>query len=623
MMKRLDFRNLKWAISATAYVALMAVANAKGMIMAAIYVLAAVIASMYMPDMHRYYRRNDKKHDIFAALLAVVGGLNFYTMWQPSSMMEGIAQKIGLTRSTFLAIAAVIGMVAAFYSLRCCVGALAEVRKRNAEQKPVSLHEQGHRVGKKEYVFLLLAAAIVITICSKSSPLYPFNDWVDSNCFFTVGKSMLHGKVLYRDIYEQKGFYLYVLHTLAYMISNTSFFGVYLLEIIAAFAFLVFAYRIALLYCADQDVLYAAPAIAAVVYGAQAFCHGDSAEEFCLPLLAYALWVGLKAMRKGGAPEKREYVLIGITSGVVLWIKYTMLGFYLGWYAILGYGMLKQRSWKKMLDSLKWIALGVFCACIPVLIYFGVNQAINDLWRVYFFDNMYVYSDSAEVVQNYGILGNVINGARLAVFRDGLLSGLIALAVLWHWIVGNRADTSLLLGCMVGSLLVFVGDISPVYYAFAFGVFAAAALPGVYTLCRMSKLSMSIFGVGGALISLVLSNNTYMLKYEKQDLPQFAFKEIIEQVPQATLLNYGFLDGGFYTVCDIVPHCKFFCQTNMNLEEMKRTQREYVENGWSDFIVTRSKVIESDLYECVAEQDFFFEYDFTYRLYALKELNLQ
>ena len=62
----------------------------------------------------------------------------------------------------------------------------------------------GTAVGKvvrdKVFWFCLLTAAAVLSICTKSSFLYPLNDWVDSNCFYTVGKSMVHGKVLYRDI---------------------------------------------------------------------------------------------------------------------------------------------------------------------------------------------------------------------------------------------------------------------------------------------------------------------------------------------------------------------------------------------------------------------------------------
>ena len=68
-------------------------------------------------------------------------------------------------------------------------------------------------------VFFILAAVFTVTICSKSSPIYPLNDWDDPNCFFTVGKAMANGKILYKDIFEQKGPLLYMLHMLAYQIS--------------------------------------------------------------------------------------------------------------------------------------------------------------------------------------------------------------------------------------------------------------------------------------------------------------------------------------------------------------------------------------------------------------------
>jgi hypothetical protein len=37
-------------------------------------------------------------------------------------------------------------------------------------------------------LWCLLAAAVVLAVCSKSSFLYPFYDWVDAYCCFTVGK---------------------------------------------------------------------------------------------------------------------------------------------------------------------------------------------------------------------------------------------------------------------------------------------------------------------------------------------------------------------------------------------------------------------------------------------------
>ena len=64
-------------------------------------------------------------------------------------------------------------------------------------------------------VRLMALSAVVLALCSKSSPLYAFNDWMDANIFFTMGKSMFRGKVLYRDVFDHKGPVLYFLYGLA------------------------------------------------------------------------------------------------------------------------------------------------------------------------------------------------------------------------------------------------------------------------------------------------------------------------------------------------------------------------------------------------------------------------
>ena len=79
----------------------------------------------------------------------------------------------------------------------------------------------------------LISAAAVLVICSKSSPLYPMNDWVDVNCFFTVGRGIVRGKMPYLDLYEQKGPLLYLFFALAALLSGDSFLGVFLLETVS------------------------------------------------------------------------------------------------------------------------------------------------------------------------------------------------------------------------------------------------------------------------------------------------------------------------------------------------------------------------------------------------------
>ena len=85
---------------------------------------------------------------------------------------------------------------------------------------------------KKIIIAILLVASIfTLLICSKNSPLYPYNDWVDGNAFFTMGKGMFNGKVPYKDLFEQKGPLLYLIYGIGYLISHDTFLGVYLLKL--------------------------------------------------------------------------------------------------------------------------------------------------------------------------------------------------------------------------------------------------------------------------------------------------------------------------------------------------------------------------------------------------------
>ena len=63
------------------------------------------------------------------------------------------------------------------------------------------------KLSRTELGFLILTATVTITIVSTCSPLYPFNPWDDANCFFTVGRGILHGLVPYRDLPENEKTY--------------------------------------------------------------------------------------------------------------------------------------------------------------------------------------------------------------------------------------------------------------------------------------------------------------------------------------------------------------------------------------------------------------------------------
>ena len=142
---------------------------------------------------------------------------------------------------------------------------------------------------KKETICLLLycaaAAFFILLFATRSSFLYPCNDWNDANSYFSMGKALFNGRVPYRDIFDQKGMYLYFFYGLAYLVSHTTFAGVFLLELILAVFDLTAIIKILRLYVKKSASLILAPLALAAGFSSQSFYWGGSAEEVCLPFL--------------------------------------------------------------------------------------------------------------------------------------------------------------------------------------------------------------------------------------------------------------------------------------------------------------------------------------------------
>lgn len=490
----------------------------------------------------------------------------------------------------------------------------------------------GAVIKEKVFWFCVVVAAGVLAVCTKSSFLYPLNDWVDSNCFYTVGKSMVHGKVLYRDIYEQKGPLLYIIHAAGYLISPGSFTGVYCLEVLAATAFLYSTWLILKEYCGWAVVL-TLPILAALVYSAPSFSYGDSAEEFCVPAYALCMLVSFRALLKNQEVSPGGLFLAGVMGACVLWIKYTMLGFFVGWFIVPTVVAVCHGGLKRFFRSLAWVLTGVLAVSLPILLYFAVNGALNELWQVYFYDNMFLYADvqvseTQTLMQKLGtIVDTAWTSVKLTFSRNIQYAVLTELGLIWillkeKWSLKIHIVTVLVFTC----LTVYGGGRGYVYYGFILAVFAFIGLIPICSILRhvpvkavILKVCCAVTGVVSLVMAYSISENVYLMSYEKEDMPQYQFAEIINQKEDATLLNYGFLDGGFYTAADIVPSTRFFCYLNIPLDEIMDTQREIVANGEVDFVVTRAYPIRSENYECVAESSMIFAgkiYD--YYLFQLK-----
>lgn len=451
------------------------------------------------------------------------------------------------------------------------------------------------------WVFCLSISAILLLFCTKSSPLYPFNDWVDANIFFTMGKGMMNGRVPYRDLFEQKGVLLFFLHGIAYLLSNKTFLGVYFLEVISFSIFLNYCYKTCSLFLDRKYSLITLPLIAISILNLNSFSSGDSAEEFCLPFIAIGLFYLTKYF-KCIYPKQISYRSLffnGILAGCVLWIKFTILGFWVGWMAIIFFCLIINKNFRGAIYSCLFFILGMITASLPWIIYFGLNHAISDWINIYFVSNFMYY---AKVVSIFSNIKNLLLQLEGHLHRNPLFCGLLIFG-LTFLVTTKRIFTNLyhrlaiLLIILILVISVYGGGTGFRYYFLVFSPFIVYGYIILFSLYfeefgkiksnKLLTLLLAIAIISTSLFSLQFNQNAYMRKINKEDLVQYKFSSIINQTENPTLLNYGALDIGLYTTTGITPTMKFYCIFNSRYPRQLEEQNEYIKNKAVEFIVTR------------------------------------
>lgn len=551
---------------------------------------------------NRSFFSENKGYTFFSMVVSFLLGIRFFYLWFPSGRLLKLCFNSFMFKILLLAGVTLLLVTGCIVILNLFLNLLLKKEIQHLTFDNTNELKADRIISFKVWIVLILTSILCITICSKSSPIYPFNNWDDANCFFTVGKSITNNIVMYKDIFEQKGPLLYFIHTLAYLISHTTFIGVYFFELITCFLFLFISYKTLRLFI-DSNVIYSIPIIAVIIYSSRALSHGGSAEEFCLPCVALCNYFGIKALKNNENINWKNWLVVGVTSGAVLWIKFSLLGFYIGFGIVFAILYIKKRQIKCLFQAFLSLVIGIVAVSLPILLYFIINNAVFDLFEVYFYDNLFIYTVNSTGNILYNFFDNLYHG--FTSFAANYILGIIMIIAGIIYLLLVRKRHAILIYCVVTILctflLIYSGGRNYQYYSFLFSIYVPFGILLFHSLVRIftngifkihTKKRYIIIPLGVVIYSSCLifmfesSTNTYMLKYSKEDLPQFKFNEVISQTENPTLLNYGFLDGGFYTVSNIMPNCKYFCGLNIPYNEIKKTQDDFIENEMIDYVVT-------------------------------------
>ena len=502
------------------------------------------------------------------------------------------------------------------------------------------------RLFKYKYViYSFVLAFIVLLFTSKNSFLYVFNDWVDANAFFTVGKSMFNGLVPYKDIFEQKGLLLYLIYGIGYLFSPRSFHGVFILEVVSFGFFLYYVHRVFSLFFNKKYSFILLPIVAVILTTSSTFVHGGSCEEFCLPFIAISLYYFIRHFKE--ELDTKEIIINGVMAGLVLMMKYTLLSFWIGFGFIIFISYLFKKEYKESALFCFKFLIGMFIPFLIGLIYLLINGAVKDFFDVYFVINMSSYVRG----QDFGFFERIF---RIFIHLFELLWSVliskkiiipILLIVSFYIIFGKYRDKGVKFG-IIGLFLfmlfftfwglrVYIYYFLPILFLgiIIFIIYFISFFQKYIDIIIDRKFMIFIFGFVFLItpfVSYYFSNYKSDISKSRDDYFQYKYADYINRFDNPTLLNTGYLDLGVYTVSGIVPNTRFFELLNIPYESFPDNEdslKEYIKNKEVKFIVytvRSADIVGPDYYyknyRMVYKDTYIFEgITYTAALFELKE----
>lgn len=412
----------------------------------------------------------------------------------------------------------------------------------------------------KIYLGLLFYAALLMLLCAGSSPLIRYLS-PDSSIFYVMGRSAANGTVLYKEIADHKGFYLFLFNAVGAWLAPNSMNGILAVEIIFAWIKLIFLYKIASIYIQDsRRCVLAAMMFMAVATNFLSWNTGNLGEAFALAFQLISLYYMAVYVQNnhvaGGILEHNQWHMMvhGLCAGIVLFIQANLAAMWIPFGIVLAIVLISNKHVKNFFMNLLFLLLGAGLVTLPVMIYGLVNDCISDMYYVMFEINFLYSAD--------GRIGKTLPG----YLKDFILSPsgfIVLLAIVGVAIACYYYKKKYVIFSLTAMLLFSIICMSvslyanPIYYTvympFMFPLFIWAARfwkEKWFALECILILAVTV-GCNMQLMKKVLNIGQSGYAYESA----YQMEKLIEDKKANVLVLGGSL---YYNCTGTLPHIKYF-----------------------------------------------------------------
>ena len=206
----------------------------------------------------------------------------------------------------------------------------------------------------------------------------------DSTYFLYIGKAMKDGAVMYKDVFDSKGPFLFFLNYLSMLIDET--YGIVCVRFIFIVFFYLFVYKTLYLFTKKIYQIWIVLWITTLMLVAT-LQGGNMSEEFALPLIMGGFYYFLQYVKEGTL-SGYKVMLSGMLCGLAFLLRANLISVWVVYCTGIFVWLLCQKEFLLLFKYCLLFLTGVVLVHIPFLIYFLLNGALFDAVYGSFLFNM-------------------------------------------------------------------------------------------------------------------------------------------------------------------------------------------------------------------------------------------
>lgn len=441
-------------------------------------------------------------------------------------------------------------------------------------------------------LFLALSFFVILILIfiSTDSYLHGLYDKVDSSIFFMCGKAWMNGYIPYSDFSDSKGPLLWLIYGIGYLLSNTSYVGVFWVSCFFYSITFFYVFKCIRLFIKDRYISFVTTLGMGLFYFNICVHNIIRAEDFCqlfIILSLYATCTILYGNESNNYHIDKSSFIFGFCASCTLLIKFTITAMLAIFFVYLCYAAYKRQ---RLTKSIIWMLLGALSVILPFVAYFLVIGNFGIFIEEYFLRTFVTVGNT----QGYTMSDTLLKFLQPNVFTYFFILFLsVLLFARWNRL-SNIKKFFPLISFIWFTLITCQNAWN--YYFNSLSVFGLFGLVVIAAYCEKRCGGARVLLIVPLLLMLIIippiklvpTKRDSFLKYNKYKSDQFdKFANFIKSKHQPLILYLGTFPTGVGISAEALPACRYFHEQTGQAKDMTDIQLTAIKKKIPDFIVVR------------------------------------